>query len=99
MSKLNENQLLLLDNLIYLEGVAFEGKKNVPLKKIITNLLDGDLELSFNNKAKKKVDEYPVLMSYNRWREILTNIKEDTTLMSLKVTNPKNQIKTKAVKW
>ncbi|MBU3181428.1 hypothetical protein [Clostridium psychrophilum] len=36
-------------------------------------------------------------MSYDRWREILTNNKEDTILMSLKVTNPKNQIKTKTV--
>jgi ribosomal 50S subunit-associated protein YjgA (DUF615 family) len=98
MTELKENQLLLLDNLIYLKGVAVEGEKDTPVAKIIERLLDrGDLEKSRDMSEKDPDKGYPAEISGPRWREILTNIKNDPALMSLTVTNAKDQIITKTI--
>ncbi|WP_055109372.1 Mbeg1-like protein [Paenibacillus ihumii] len=86
MAELNENQLLLLNNLIYLQGVADSNGKKVG--DIVDSFLySNGLDKSRNLSKVGTDDEYPCKMSKEEWLVILRAIEKDPQLRSLKVTD------------
>ncbi|AZK48622.1 Mbeg1-like protein [Paenibacillus lentus] len=86
MAELEENQLLLLNNLIYLQGVADSNDKKVG--DIVDSFLYGNgLDKSRNLSKIGTDDEYPCKMSKEEWLVILRAIEKDPQLRSLKVTD------------
>lgn len=87
MAELTADQLILLDNLIYLKDVA--NKDNMFVGDIIEDLLKkgGGLDKSRNPKHAGTVKEYPAMMSRPEWEKILNAIKNDKELTSLMVTH------------
>ncbi|RRJ66920.1 DUF2974 domain-containing protein [Paenibacillus oralis] len=81
MGELSESQLILLDNLIYLDGVANRNGKTV--KVIVNDLLKGGLDK--NRTVKDGIVSYPGQMSREEWITVLQAIKKDPQLMNLKV--------------
>ena len=80
MAELSKDQLILLDNLIYLNGVANRNGKTV--KFIVNDLLHrGGLKDS--ETIKNGVVEYPGQMSEKEWLSILRAIEQDPQLMNL----------------
>ncbi|HEX9059270.1 MAG TPA: Mbeg1-like protein [Clostridia bacterium] len=90
MADLNETQLLLLDNLIYLEGVA--DKKDTTVKEVIDDLTSKNYAGLMKSRSKKEEDfgtdnEWPVCMTKDQWIDVLNAIKSDPKLMSLRIQN------------
>ncbi|WP_110934065.1 Mbeg1-like protein [Paenibacillus bouchesdurhonensis] len=86
MAELEENQLLLLNNLIYLQGVADSNDKKVG--DIVDSFLySNGLDKSRNLSKIGTDDEYPSKMSKEEWLVILRAIEKDPQLRSLKVTD------------
>lgn len=86
MAELKENQLLLLNNLIYLQGVADGNDKKVG--DIVDYLLyNNGLDKSRNLSKIGTDDEYPCKMSKEEWLVILRAIEKDSQLRSLKVAD------------
>lgn len=80
MAELSESQLILLDNLIYLKGVANSRDKTVG--EIVDDLLNNNkLSLSKDPRTGK----YPGSMSRDEWIGILKNIERDPQLKGLTV--------------
>jgi len=93
MIELKENQLLLLDNLIYLKGVA-DLEKDVTVSEVVNRLLDQhiddehrdeDLEYAMDDKGNKVV-----LMEYDEWVTVLRSIQHDPDLMNLTITQARD---------
>ncbi|MUG44357.1 Mbeg1-like protein [Paenibacillus woosongensis] len=86
MAELKENQLLLLNNLIYLQGVADSNNKKVG--DIVDSFLYGNgLDKSRNLSKIGTDDEYPCKMSKEEWLVILRAIEKDPQLRSLTVAD------------
>ena len=87
MAELKENQLLLLDNLIYLNEVTNQEGQTV--EYVVDRLLKGELDKSRTDDPTKigTNQEWPCLMSRNEWLEILNQIENDPVLKSMKITN------------
>lgn len=86
MNELNESQLLLLNNLIYLQGVADSNKKTV--KEIVDSLIKGGrLEESINQEAEDAERKYPFDMTRGEWENLLEKIYNDEQLSSLTLTH------------
>ncbi len=86
MGELTEHQLLLLDNLIYLEEVANKNDKKIAY--VISNLLYKDGLEKSRTKNHKKIgtnDEWPCYMTKLEWLTVLKQIEADPVLMSLTV--------------
>ncbi|MDD4049228.1 MAG: DUF2974 domain-containing protein [Clostridia bacterium] len=85
MDSLNETQLLLLSNLIYLERVADHNNKTV--NKAIDDLMDDNYKGLMESQNPKKIgtEEWPCKMTKSQWIEILEAIKSDQQIMSLKI--------------
>ncbi|GIP52982.1 Mbeg1-like protein [Paenibacillus vini] len=79
MTDLQDNQLILLDNLIYLKNVANMNGKTVG--RIIKVLLKKKLDLS----KDPKTGDYPASMSRPEWIDLLNIIKNDPQLSKLVV--------------
>jgi hypothetical protein len=86
MAELSESQLLLLDNLIYLQEVANKDNKTVSI--IVNDLLyDNKLNKSINPQKIGTEDEYPCKMTRKEWVVILEAIDKDPQLKALKIKN------------
>lgn len=86
MAELTESQLILLDNLIYLKGIANTENDKMELGDIVEYLLNGNgLEKSRNPKYAGTEKEYPAMMSRPEWVNILTAIQNDKKLSSLTI--------------
>ncbi|AWB45602.1 hypothetical protein DCC85_16310 [Paenibacillus sp. CAA11] len=84
MSELSESQLLLLDNLIYLQNVV--NREDMTVGSIVKTMLYKDgLEQSRNLNDIGGEDEYPCKMSKKEWVTILKAIEKDPELKALKV--------------
>lgn len=86
---LNENQLILLDNIIYLDSTA-----NVEEGTSVGRLVNGLLDLSDEDFEKAIIDEQFYYcgnmvngMSAEEWKNVLTAIKNDEYLMNMQITN------------
>ena len=86
---LNENQLILLDNIIYLDSTA-----KVEEGTSVGRLVNGLLDLSDEDFKKEVTDEQFYYcgnmvngMSVEEWRNVLTAIKNDEYLMNMQITN------------
>ncbi|AZS17558.1 Mbeg1-like protein [Paenibacillus lutimineralis] len=79
MSELSNSQLILLDNLIYLDDVANRNNKKV--EDIVDYLLKGGLDKSIT--VKDGANSYPGLMTREEWITVLEAIKKDPQLMNL----------------
>ncbi|WP_223068050.1 Mbeg1-like protein [Paenibacillus caui] len=82
MAELSESQLLLLDNLIYLNEVA--NKTNETVGDIVGELLDEDAE---KLDLSRKDGKYPGQMSRAEWLDILHVINRDPQLKALRITD------------
>ncbi|MDD4590772.1 MAG: DUF2974 domain-containing protein [Parabacteroides sp.] len=83
---LTNSQLLLLDNLIYLNEVVNHNTDTVG--EIVDRLLNqGGLDSSINPDKIGTVDEFPGRMTRAEWVEILEFIEADTELCSYTLTN------------
>lgn len=82
MAELSENQLILLDNLIYLNDVA--NKNNRTVGDIVDSLLHGG-GLDKSKTIKDGKEAYPGQMSRGEWETILKAIEKDKDLTSLKL--------------
>jgi HPt (histidine-containing phosphotransfer) domain-containing protein len=82
MGELNENQLVLLDNLIYLNDVVNRENKN--LNTILRDLLYRN-GLKLSEKEKNGEIHYPGGMDRDVWITILKAIEKDPQLMNLTV--------------
>ncbi|WP_435924237.1 Mbeg1-like protein [Paenibacillus sp. DYY-L-2] len=79
MAALNDSQLILLDNLIYLKNVA--NRNDISVGEIVRDLIEKDLDLS----KDQKTDKYPGSMSRTEWIDILKAIEQDPQLTNLTV--------------
>ncbi|HEY4391789.1 MAG TPA: Mbeg1-like protein, partial [Paenibacillus sp.] len=79
MSELSDRQLILLDNLIYLDDVANRNNKKV--EDIVDDLLKGGLDKS--RTVKDGIVSYPGLMTREEWVTILEAIRNDPQLTKL----------------
>ena len=87
MSLTNE-QLILLDNLIYLDNSVIQN--NVSVKSVVNNLLQMD-----NKEFKEVVTDSQFYyckdmvngMNPEQWKSVLETIKSDDYLMNHKITN------------
>jgi hypothetical protein len=93
MAELTEYQLLLLDNLIYLEEVAnYDGYK---IQDVVKRLLyKGGLEKSHNKKKIGTNDEWPCYMTKLEWLTVLKQIEADPVLMSLTIKHGVTEVRT-----
>ena len=82
MAELSESQLILLDNLIYLNDVA--NKNNRTVGDIVDSLLHGG-GLDKSKTIKDGKEAYPGQMSRSEWETILKAIEKDKDLTSLKL--------------
>lgn len=80
MAELSENQLILLDNLIYLSDVANRNDEKV--KSIVLDLLYRD-GLKKSETVKDGITTYPGQMTREEWVTVLEAIKKDPQLMNL----------------
>lgn len=80
MSELTHEELILLDNLIYLQLDAFE---NDELMNIIDRLIISD--------RFEEMDVCSMKMPKEDWRKILLQIRRNPKLMELKITNIDNK--------
>ncbi|MFD3262201.1 Mbeg1-like protein [Paenibacillus lentus] len=84
MAELSKSQLILLDNLIYLNEVV--NKKDMTVGQIVNELIyDNKLDASINEDKIGTDEEYPCNMSRGEWLAILDAINKDPQLRSLKV--------------
>ena len=86
MEVLTENQLLLLNNLIYLEDVADHGAGERVVGVVIRDLLDENgagLDKSRSRIPSEigTINEYPAAISRDQWIEILEAIQDDQQLL------------------
>ncbi|NLD47039.1 MAG: hypothetical protein GX660_07545 [Clostridiaceae bacterium] len=89
-NELNETQLLLLDNLIHLEGVADQNGRTV--KQVIENLANNNYKGLMKSQNPKKIgtdEEWPCYMSKQRWIDIIDAIKNDPKLLALRISEGK----------
>ena len=72
MEKLHENELMLLDNMIYLEGV--KGDRTVG--EIVDDMLDPEKDL-LSSSCSPKDGSYPCKMDRKQWEGILRDMQKD----------------------
>lgn len=89
MGELSDSQLLLLDNLIYLNGVIEEGDDDKTVAEVINDLKNPDNFNAAIHELGADEDEYVVYMNPDEWREILKHIENDPQLMNLKIKHGK----------
>ncbi|GGG07835.1 Mbeg1-like protein [Paenibacillus aceti] len=82
MAELSESQLILLDNLIYLNDVANKDGQTVSM--IVDNLLYSN-GLKKSESIKDGAVEYPGMMSKQEWISILKAIEKDPQLMNMTI--------------
>lgn len=87
MSELTYEELILLDNLIYLQLDAVE---NEELMKIVDRLIISD--------RFDEIETCSIKMSKEEWRKVLLQIKNKPNLIELRVTNIDNKY-TKSMKF
>ncbi|AZK48624.1 Mbeg1-like protein [Paenibacillus lentus] len=89
MAELNESQLLLLNNIMYLKGVANSNKRTVG--EVVDILLNGgglDKNIEIVKKKGGGTEEkYPHDMSRGEWVAILNAINKDPQLKDLKINH------------
>ncbi len=90
MAELTNNQLLLLDNLIYLKGVACE-QENKTVADVVNGFLDNHTDTKEGSRDEHLVEAMDVdgdnvaFMSYKDWIQILQIIQSDPDLMKLRI--------------
>ncbi|HEX9060437.1 MAG TPA: Mbeg1-like protein, partial [Clostridia bacterium] len=95
MDDLNQTQLLLLDNLIYLEGVADQNDKTV--SQVIDDLTKNKYSGLMRSQNPQKIgtdDEWPCCMTKQQWIDVIDAIKNDPKLCSLRISEGKTEEKT-----
>ncbi|NLD46044.1 MAG: DUF2974 domain-containing protein [Clostridiaceae bacterium] len=88
MSELMDNQLLLLDNLIYLNGVVNPDNEGKKVYDIVNDLLEHHTQDSPAPKIKKAIYDKgndAAYMPYDEWVTILKSIQADPELMNLTI--------------
>ncbi|GAA0137007.1 hypothetical protein YSY43_38480 [Paenibacillus sp. YSY-4.3] len=86
MAELSESQLILLNNLIYLNEVV--NRKDITVGQIVNELIyDNKLDESINEEKIGTDEEYPCNMSRGEWLAILNAINKDSQLRDLKVNH------------
>lgn len=91
-NSLNETQLLLLDNLIHLEGVADQGE--ITVREVIGRLTKNNYAGLMKSQNPKKIgtdEEWPCYMSKQRWIDIIDAIKNDPKLLALRISEGKTE--------
>ena len=83
---LTEEQLLLLNNLIYLENVTIHGASDRSVGDIVKDLLKRngaglDNSRTDNEEEIGTINEYPAAISRDQWIEILEAIQDDQQLL------------------
>ena len=94
---LTNYQLILLDNLIYLDKIAkikqeINEANDYTVRRLISDLLNNkEIEMYWKDELKQdQSDENnpgQCLMNLDEWIDVLTAIKNDETLMNMKITN------------
>ena len=82
---LSNAQLLLLNNLIYVDNGYLESGGTV--KDIINRMEIDNFQLMKNPETGK----YPCEMDYQEWKTLVTSIKNDSTLLDYKITEYRNE--------
>ena len=83
--ELSENELILLDNLVYLKFKDDYADGDVKISTIVDDLKKKNgLDASKNSKG-----EYPGMMSKGEWKRIIKNISNNPKLMNLHVAKIK----------
>lgn len=85
MAQLTPDQLLLLDNLIYLNGVVSENNSYRTVENVVNSYLDENSGLSA--AFYEANDTLPAHMDSNQWLEVLTSIQNDSALMNLEISH------------
>ena len=96
---LSNYQLVLLDNLIYLDTIVqfADGEDNVTIEKVVDTLLyapgsttvgTGTIKSDCNDPYKVKGDN--CLMNLEEWKDVLLAIKNDEALCSLTIHSVEN---------
>ncbi len=85
---LTNEQLVLLDNLIYLDDTV--QNEMVDVKYVVNSLLeknDEDFETAVTDEQFFYCGNMVNGMTTNQWKNVLNAIAEDETLMNMKITN------------
>ena len=77
-NELTENELILLDNLVYLKMDDKYINGGYAVSDIITEFIEDPKVLK---KSKNNKGEYPAQMSKAEWQNILVNISKNDRLM------------------
>ena len=82
--ELNENELVLLDNLVYLRTDNNYSNSNGQhtVSDIINNFMNNSKKIE---DTKNRKGEYPAQMSKAEWQNILVNISKNDRLMNLRI--------------
>lgn len=87
---LTNEQLILLDNLIYLDDTVSSTNNEVTIKNVVNNLLsmsDKDFKKAVTDEQFFYCGNMVNGMTTNQWKNVLNAIAEDETLMNMKITN------------
>lgn len=88
---LTNEQLILLDNLIYLDDST--KNENVSVEYIVNNLLgktEKEFEAAITDKQFYYCDDMVNGMNVEQWKVVLNAIAADETLMNMQITNAKD---------
>lgn len=88
---LTNEQLILLDNLIYLDDST--KNENVSVEYIVNNLLgktEKEFEAAITDKQFYYCDDMVNGMNVEQWKVVLNAIAADETLMNMQITNVKD---------
>ncbi len=87
---LTNEQLILLDNLIYLDDSVAIKDNSVTVMDIVEDLLsksDNDFKKSVTDEQFYYCQDMVNGMNVNQWKTVLNAIAADETLMNMKITN------------
>lgn len=86
---LSSEQLILLDNLIYLDYVVTKSNTDNTVGDVVNRLLDTPelFEASITDEQFFYCKDMVNGMNADQWKNVLNTIASDETLMNMKITN------------